>query len=87
MAQDLLKKTVDITQLPKDHITQELSRLLSQKGIQLDNVSLWQLRYALEMYIREVFEDYERILYGVTKNNTANEYWTEEPPLKFVFVQ
>ncbi|HBQ21584.1 MAG: hypothetical protein A2Z91_02415 [Deltaproteobacteria bacterium GWA2_38_16] len=55
MGNELLKKIIDLTQLPSDQITNELEKILENQGISKDRVSLEELRGALAQYLHEVF--------------------------------
>jgi hypothetical protein len=54
MANQLFKEITDATGLPTDLITKELSQLVSNKGIENDNLTLDDLRLVMADYLREV---------------------------------
>ncbi|OGQ17196.1 MAG: hypothetical protein A3B70_07290 [Deltaproteobacteria bacterium RIFCSPHIGHO2_02_FULL_40_11] len=82
MANELLKKVIDLTQLPTDQVTEELERLLEKEGVDADHVSLWELRQVLAKYIEDVFKDYEDILSGKKKDDVDDD----EPQFRLVTV-
>lgn len=73
MGNDLFKSIATATGLPDDLITRELSKVLSQKGIARDEVTLDELRIALADYLREV------IL--TAKDKFEDGVWIEEDVL------
>ena len=54
MANQLFKDVTEATGLPSELITKELSQLVSNKGIQNDNLTLEELRLVMADYLREV---------------------------------
>jgi hypothetical protein len=54
MANQLFKDVAEATGLPNDLITKELSQLVSNKGIENDNLTLDELRLVMADYLREV---------------------------------
>ena len=54
MGNELFKSITEATGLPEDLISKELTRVLSDKGIARNEVTLDDLRDALAGYLREV---------------------------------
>jgi hypothetical protein len=54
MGNELFKSVTGATGLPEELISQELSKVLSNKGITRSDVTLEELREALAGYLREV---------------------------------
>jgi hypothetical protein len=54
MGNELFKTVTGATGLPSDLVAKELSKVLSNKGIARDEVTLEELRSALAEYLREV---------------------------------
>jgi hypothetical protein len=54
MANELFKKVADATGLPSELITKELTQIVSNKGIQSDDLTLDELRIVMAEYLREV---------------------------------
>jgi hypothetical protein len=54
MANELFKKVTDATGLPSELVSNELSQVLSGKGISKDDMTLDDLRLVMADYLREV---------------------------------
>ncbi len=54
MANQLFKDVAEATGLPSELITKELSQIVSNKGIENDNLTLDELRLVMADYLREV---------------------------------
>jgi len=54
MANQLFKDVAKATGLPQELITKELAQLVSNKGIENDNLTLDELRLVMADYLREV---------------------------------
>jgi len=54
MGNELFRQVTRETGLPEDLVARELSKILSKKGIELNEVTLDELRLALAEYLREV---------------------------------
>ena len=54
MGNELFKSITNATGLPDDLISKELDKVLNQKGIAKDDVTLDELRDVLASYLREV---------------------------------
>jgi len=70
MANDILNKIVDLTQLPSDDVSGELEQMLIRQGYNPENVSLAQLREALAQYLTDVFEAYGLVQTGETDDDS-----------------
>lgn len=55
MAENLFEQVVKNTGLPEDMISQDFLRLLSDKGLGSDSLTLDQLRDVLAEYLQDVF--------------------------------
>ena len=57
MDNDILNKIIDLTDLPKDDVSQELEKILVNQGFDPKSVSLGDIREALTHYVHEIFQE------------------------------
>lgn len=61
MGNDILSKIIDLTDLPKDEVSQELEKILVKQGFNPQSVSLGDIRQALTHYVHEIFQEHETL--------------------------
>ena len=71
MDNDILNKIIDLTDLPKDDVSQELEKILVGQGFDPKSVSLGDIREALAHYVQEIFQEHE---------TTPYEGWEKKRP-------